>query len=244
MPQTIFLPEEIKALYAQFNAPIAALDCGKKCAPYNVGGIPFCCDICHAVPTAYNSEWAYLQPNTNLWDEWRAEKCTEDEVERQQEYEELRAETPDNMVLLECLGPAKCQRDYRTLTCRQFPFFPYIDSQGKFLGLSYYWEYEDSCWVISNLQVVTAEYVQQFTATFDKIFARMPDEMENYHYHSERMRDEYNKIHRAIPLLHRNGHAYKISTHNERMRRVPISKMPKFGPYKIAAALPFPDEVE
>ena len=41
------------------------------------------------------------------------------------------------------------------------------------------------------------------------------------------MRDEFNKQRRAIPLLHRNGFAYKISTHNERMRRVPVESLPQ-----------------
>ncbi len=235
-------PDEIRRLYARFDAPIAALDCGKRCAPHNAGGKPFCCDICHAVPTAYASEWAYLRDNTNLWFEWRAQSCTETPEEAAAEFAQLRTETPDTMVLLECLGPSQCQRPYRSLTCRQFPFFPYIDSQGQFLGLSYYWEYEDLCWVISHLDVVTMAFKQEFIQAFEFIFARMPEEFENYRYHSEVMRDAYNETRRAIPLLHRNGYAYKITSHSERMRRVAVECFPKFEPYKLAAQMPFPDE--
>lgn len=241
MTKTNFEPDEIQRLYAQFDASITAIDCGEKCAPYNVGGKPFCCDICHAVPTGYLAEWAYVQQHTRLWFPWEARACTDTEAERLEEVERLQAETPDSMILLECLGPAKCERDYRALTCRQFPFFPYVTSDYKFIGLSYYWEYEDMCWVVSHLDEVTQAYRQQFVAVFDELFARMPDELENYHYHGEVMRDTFNEQRRAIPLLHRNGYAYKISTHNERMRRVPIEKMPKFGPYKLAAEMPFPD---
>lgn len=57
MVQNRITSEEYKQIYKKFNAPITALDCGKRCAPYNVGGKPFCCDICHAVPTAYDNEW-------------------------------------------------------------------------------------------------------------------------------------------------------------------------------------------
>lgn len=235
-------PEEIGVFYSQFNAPVAEIDCGQRCAPHNEGGKPFCCDICHAVPTGYLSEWVYLQRNTNLWHEWKAEQCTDTPEEAAEEVERLSKETPDTMVLMECLGPAHCQRDYRALTCRQFPFFPYIDSQGELLGLSYYWEYEDVCWVMSNLQVVTQEYIRQFLAAFEFLFERLPQEFENYKVHSEVMRDEFNEKRRAIPLLHRNGHYYKISTHNERMRRVPVDSFSKFGPYKWTAELPFPDE--
>ena len=243
MTQPGFSHQEIRSFYDKFNAPIAEFDCGSKCAPHNPGGIPFCCDICHAVPTAYQDEWDYLQLNTDLWHEWKADKCGETTEESAEEIARLEAETPENMILAECLGPAKCQRDFRALTCRQFPFFPYIDSQGEFLGLSYYWEYEEACWVISNLRVVTPEYQRQFIAAFEEIFARMPEELETYQYHAEVMRDEFNEKRRAIPLLHRNGFAYKISSHNERMRRIPVEKLGKFGPYQIADTLLFPDEI-
>lgn len=237
-------PEEIRDFYARFNAPVAELDCGMRCAPHNEGGKPFCCDICHAVPTGYVSEWVFLQENTDLWHEWKAEQCTDTPEEAAAEVARLSVEIPDSMVLMECLGPDQCQRDYRALTCRQFPFFPYIDSQGEILGLSYYWEYEEVCWVMSNLQVVTEEYIRQFLEAFEFLFERMPEEFENYKVHSEVMRDEFNEKRRAIPLLHRNGYAYKISTHNERMRRVPVDSFSKHGPYKWTALLPFPDEEE
>lgn len=242
MTLNLIKPEEIKDFYAGFNAPVAELDCGKKCAPYNESGKPFCCDICHAVPTLYQSEWAYVQANTDLWHAWKAEQCTDTPEEAAEEVERLGAETPDTMILAECLGPALCQRDFRGLTCRQFPFFPYIDSQGNFLGLSYYWEYVEQCWVMSNLQVVTERYRQEFIRAFEFLFERMPGEFESYKVHSEVMRDEYNELRRAIPLLHRNGGYYKITSHTERMRKVKVESFPKFGPYKLAAQMPFPGE--
>jgi hypothetical protein len=236
-------PEEIKKFYANFAAPIAEFDCGEKCAPHNESGKPFCCDICHAVPTAYQSEWVYLLDNTDLWHEWKAEQCTDTPEEAAAEVERLRKETPDTMVLMECLGPKQCQRNFRALTCRQFPFFPYIDSQGNLLGLSYYWEYENECWIINHLEVVTSKYIEQFIEAFEFIFTQMPQEFENYKTHSEVTRDEMIDMKRALPLLHRNGKAYKVTPSNERMRRVSPEAFPKFGPYKIAAAMPFEDEI-
>ena len=164
--ETYLSADEVRQLYANFEAPIAALDCGQKCAPYNEGGKPFCCDICVAVPTLYQSEWDYLSARTDLWFEWKAESCTDTPEEAAEEVARLTEETQGTMILAECLGPAHCQRDYRGLTCRQFPFFPYIDSRGNVLGLSYYWEYEDKCWIISHLDVVTAEYRQEFLRAF------------------------------------------------------------------------------
>ena len=236
--------EEIRTFLRSISMPRSShLDCGKKCAPYNEGGKPFCCDICVAVPTLYTSEWAYVRANTDLWFEWKAESCTDTPEEAAEEVARLSDETPDSddPGRMPGTGPAASDQ-FRGLTCRQFPFFPYIDSQGELLGLSYYWEYEDQCWVISNMQVVTDEYKQQFLQAFEIIFERIPGEFENYQYHSEVMRDTFNEPRRAIPLLHRNGFAYKISAHNERMRRVPVESLPKFGPYKLAASMPFPDE--
>lgn len=236
---------EYASLYASFEAPIHRFDCGKKCSPHNPGGKPFCCDTCHAVPTLYNAEWAYLEVSTDLWHEFRGDECEGVTVEEaEEERARLGEELPDNMMLAACLGPDQCQREYRGLTCRQFPFFPYIDSAGDFLGLSYYWDYEDTCWVISNLDVVEPEYRRQFIETFENIFTAMPEEHEAYKVHSEVMRDKFNEERRAIPLLHRNGYTYKISTHNERLRRVNIESLPKFGPYKLAAEMPFEDELE
>jgi hypothetical protein len=125
---------DIKLLYKGFYSPITTFDCGSKCAPYNEKGIPFCCDTRHAVPTAYEVEWDYLQSNTDLWHLW--------EVADDKEFARIRARTPAGQVLIECKGHLHCQRHFRSLTCRSFPFFPYFDKMGSFLGLSYYWEYE------------------------------------------------------------------------------------------------------
>lgn len=227
-------PDMIPVLYARFRATIAELDCGQKCAPYNENGVPFCCDTRHAVPTAYQDEWRYLKGETNLWRTWEGEDAAE--------TERLQAQTPAGQVLIACLGHEHCQRNFRALTCRAFPFFPYITSQGDFIGLSYYWEYEDRCWVISNLEVVEAQYRAEFVAIYDKIFELLPEERENFKHHSDVMRQVFGKQRRTIPVLHRNGAAYKISPKGERMRRVPVEALPKFGPYAIAAMLPFPDE--
>ena len=225
---------DLGALYAKFQAPISVLDCGEKCAPYNEYGVPFCCDTSHAVPTAYQAEWDYLQSSTDLWHLWDADDPTE--------TARLRAETPAGQVLIECLGHVLCQRNFRSITCRAFPFFPYITRQGEFIGLSYYWQYEDRCWLISNLNTVTLEYRGQFMIVYDCIFEHIPQELANFSYHSTVMRRVFGRRKRAIPLLHRNGNTYKITPRNGRMRRVNTESLSKFGPYKIAAMMPFPDE--
>src|SRR5512138_614049 len=89
---------DVRALYSAFDSPITALDCGRKCAPHNPSGKPFCCDICQAVPAAYKSEWAYAQATTDLWHAWREDECGQDTLP--EPAQQLREQTPRSMVLL------------------------------------------------------------------------------------------------------------------------------------------------
>jgi hypothetical protein len=220
---------DIRKLYDGFDAPIAALDCGGKCAQHNPSGKPFCCDICFAVPAAYRQEWDYLQPNTGLWHEWRGDECA---TSPKNEHAELLAETPPGMLLLACLGPAECQRPYRALSCRQFPFFPYITADDRFLGMAYEWEFEETCWVLSNLPEVTQAYRQQFVESHDRLFSFSDEAFESYQIHSQRLRERFHRLRRRFPLLHRNGSLVLVSPGSERLARVSAEQLPKFGFYK------------
>jgi hypothetical protein len=186
------------------------------------------------VPSVYAAEWQYLESNTDLWHPWKPEAGGSSS--------RLRSLLPEGQVLVECLGHALCQRSFRSITCRSFPFFPYLSTEGEFLGLSYYWEFEDRCWVISHLEKVTPTYLEEFVRTYEKLFELFPDEIENFRYHSTRMRRLFERMKRAVPLLHRNGYLYKITPRNGRMRRIPPEKLPRFGPYQIGERLPFPDD--
>jgi hypothetical protein len=215
--------EEIRSIYNEFNSPIAEFDCGRKCAPHNPSRKPFCCDICHAVPAAYKREWSYLEASTYLWHKWRGNECEETTPK---DVAQLKADTPKNMVLLACLGPSQCQRDFRALSCRQFPFFPYITSDYRFMGLAYEWEFESKCWVSSDLPSVTHKYREEFIQTYDKLFALFQDEFEYHAYHSERMRTHFVGQSRCFPLLHRNGEYYFVSAGSERLQLTNVYSLP------------------
>lgn len=221
-------PTDIRSLYDGFNSAIAEFDCGKKCAPHNPSGKPFCCDICQAVPAAYKSEWKYLEPSTDLWHRWHNDECDETTPE---EAARLKADRPWGMVLLACLGPSQCQRDFRALSCRQFPFFPYVTSDYRFLGLACEWQFELVCWVISNLTEVTPKYREEFLRTHDRLFALFQEEFEKYAYHSELLRVEFIRRKRRFPLLHRDGGYYLVSPKSERLERVQAERLPRFGFY-------------
>lgn len=223
-----------RKLYDGFHAPVTAIDCVAKCALYNPSGKPFCCDICQAVPAVYISEWRYLRENTSLWREWSAEDCGATACSDPGETEDLLESTPDTMLLLACQGPQACQRDYRALSCRQFPFFPYLTADGRFIGLAYEWAFEPVCWVISNLAQVSEQYRAEFITTYDELFNQWPDEMENYADLSEEMRASFAGQRRRIPILHRRGGWYLLSPASERLTRVDPQRLPRFGPYRSA----------
>ena len=220
---------DVRGLYDGFDLPVVAgVDCGTLCAPNNPSGKPFCCDICHAVPAVHLDEWAYLQTATDLWQPWRGDEC----AAAPDDAASLLETTPEHMRLLACKGPSACRRDFRTLSCRQFPFFPYVTADYRFIGLAYEWAFEATCWVISNLGRVSMAYRRAFIATFDRLFADDDDVFESYIVQSEEMRAAFHARRRRIPLLHRNGGFYLLSPGSDRLHRVEPDRLPRFGPYR------------
>lgn len=218
---------DFRSLLAGFNASTTPLDCGKMCAPFNPSGKPFCCDICHAVPVAYKPEWDYLKKHTALWHLWRGDECSDEPMDPG----ELLEETPEHLLLLSCKGPAHCEREFRATSCRQFPFFPYITSDYRFIGLAHDWEFESKCWILSHLDQVTADYRREFIKTFDLIFSYWMDDFDSYAALSEEVREHYLAIRRRIPLLHRNGFNYLISPKNDILTKINILELKAHPPY-------------
>ena len=214
-------------LYEAFDVPITEQDCGLMCAPHNPRGIPFCCDICCAVPVAYKEEWRYLHANTSLWHPWRGDECAEEKSDPA----ELRNQTPPHLRLLACRGPQFCERPNRAVSCRQFPFYPYITRDFSFIGLTYDWEFTSKCWVVSNLHLVTDTYRREFILTFDRLFETWLEDLDCYAELSAETREHYIKVRRRIPLLHRDGSACLVSPANEKVYRVSWNNLPRFKPY-------------
>lgn len=224
-----YLPSfDFNDLYSNFDAPVTDIDCGEKCRVHNPSGLPICCDICRAVPVGYKIEWEYLKGRTDLWHIWRGDECTSEADDPAR----LLSETPEHMLLMACKGPAHCQRGYRAVSCRQFPFFPYITADDRFLGLAYEWEFESSCWVINHLDEVTTRYREEFIRTYDHILAVWPDEWDSYAALSEDMREFFAEQKRRIPLLHRNGGYYLVNPASERLQLVTPQSLPRFGVYQ------------
>ena len=225
-----------KELYQEFSLPLSGIDCGEKCGPFNDYGIPVCCDIKLVIPSAYDLEWEYLRAETELWHLWQGSGAIE--------QEELIQDVQPGQQLLQCLGHHSCQRSYRSITCRAFPFYPYLDRAGDLLGLAYYREFRDQCWIISNLSVVTAEYKEQFQRTFGKLFQRYPDTKENYLHFSSYMRGQVADAGENLTLLDFSGRVFRVNPISEQVREISYRDLENYGPFGIIKDLIFPDEIQ
>ena len=216
--------DDIRALYAGFDLPITKIDCGQKCAPHNPSGKPFCCDICEAVPAAYESEWATVQVGSDLWHRYRGDECPSAPLGDD--------EMPEGMIPLACLGHERCERENRLVSCRQFPFFPYVSDDYEFLGLAYDADFEEKCWVVSNLDQVTDAYRAQFVATFDEIFALFQDEFDGYALQSAEVREIFAAQKREFAILLRDGGFGMVDPVDGGIRPVEAEQLEGFGAYR------------
>lgn len=227
--------EDFQKLYRDFGMPLSRIDCGTRCGPHNDYGVPVCCDIQQVIPSAFELEWRYLRENTDLWQPWSSSG---------NHAQELEGELQDGQVLLKCKGYRECQREYRTLTCRAFPFFPYLDNTGNFLGMAYYPDFRQDCWIISNLDRVSQTFKEAFQRTFQRIFDHYPDFQQNFQGYCDYVRAEAVDMNEEIILLGFSGEVYSIDPGTHEHYQVEYKDLAAFGPFEITRDLQFPDERE
>lgn len=218
-------PPDFARLYERFEAPVSRFDCGRHCAPLN-GGEPVCCSTRHAIPVMDRAEWRLLRGRTRMWRPFHPRSA----VERREV-----GNLADSCLAAQCRGARHCERDNRALSCRTFPFFPYLTRAGAFVGLAYYWAFEDRCWVISNLGVVGLEFVRQFVEACETIFERDPDERQVFLRQSADMRRVFARWRRPIPLIGRDGGYCKV-LRGGRIVPAEAAEFAKHGPYRSARA--------
>ena len=229
------LPEKdfFKELYSGFAMPLCEIDCGLNCGPHNDYGVPICCDIHQVVPSAFELEWRYLEENTDLWVPWSSSGTI---------GKELIEGLQEGQVLLSCKGYQECQRDFRTITCRAFPFFPYLDSKTAFRGMSYYPEFRSSCWIISNLGVVSQSYKEAFQRSYQCLFEYYPESLLNFAGFSSYMRDKAADQREKIIMMDFSGAVFAIDPRTEMKYQVEYKDLSPYGPFVITRDLRFPDE--
>jgi hypothetical protein len=174
-----------------------------------------------------------LKEKTDLWQPWSSSNPIDTGLENDVQY---------GQVLLKCLGYQSCQRSFRTLTCRAFPFFPYVDSWGNFIGLVYFQEYREQCWIINNLSVVTTDYKADFQQAFELLFKQYPESKESYSQYSSYIREENVVSGDKIIILDFEGNIFLLDPDSEISQQVSYDDLESFGPFNITNDLIFPDE--
>lgn len=215
----------LKKTYAEildtFGASVVDTDCGQKCRHLN-DGIPVCCDTGHAIPIMSKSEWKVLKARTDLWHKF---------IPETPDAEEVISDLDSTCLAVECKGVKFCERDNRSLSCRAFPFFPYIDKDDNLLGLSYYWTFEDRCWVISNMKRVQEPFVQEFIASYESLFEADPGERQVFKDYSATMRRVFSRKKKPIYVIGPDMRYLMIKPKGAGIERVKAGALPKFEPY-------------
>ena len=219
-------PEDFARIYERFQAPIARFDCGRKCAPLN-GGEPVCCSAKNAVPLVQKTEWRLLKSRTDLWHRFKPYDGASRKIVEGLHH---------SCTAIECKGVAFCERENRSMACRAFPFYPYITREGEFVGLAYYWDFEHSCWVISNMEIVDPGFVKEFVAAHEMLFAADKGEFDTFKQQSASMRRVFSRQKRIIPLIGRDGGFFKVLPKSGRIVPADPRRFPKHGPYRSARA--------
>jgi hypothetical protein len=205
MPQSVAL---YRRIYRAFRAPVSRYDCGRKCAPLN-GGVPVCCDTEHALPIVDRHEWRLLDSRSDLWRLY---------LKRDAETRRERADMHRDCRLIACKGAEHCERENRSLSCRAFPFFPYITAKDEFAGLAPFWTFADRCWLMNNLQVVDRGFVGEFVAAHELLFAADKQERAANREHSAAARRVFTRWNRLLPLIGRAGEYLAVEPRSHRIR--------------------------
>jgi hypothetical protein len=222
MTKAIAGPDVFQSIHDRFRSPVSRYDCGRFCAPLN-GGQPVCCTTDNAIPVVARAEWQVLRGRTDLWHRFRP---------RTPDARKVVEEMHKSCVAIECKGARFCERDNRTLACRAFPFAPYLTRESDFVGLAYYWLFEDRCWVISNLGVVEPDFVAEFVAAYEELFAADAEELAVHRAHSATMRRLFSRRGRPIPLIGRDGAFRQVLPHGGGIVAADPARYPKHGPYR------------
>ncbi len=224
-------PDDYARVYARFTAPVSRFDCGQKCAPHN-GGSPVCCSADHAVPIVDKAEYTLLKSRTDLWHDYKPNDAS---------GRKIVAELHESCEAVECKGVRFCERDNRSMSCRAFPFFPYFTRERQLIGLGYYWDFEDRCWIISNLQVVDREFVREFLAAYEILFAADEDERQGMIDHSASMRRVFTRRNQIIPLIGIDGGYLAVEPKTHVVRAAQFDEFLRYGPYKDEPRAPAAD---
>jgi hypothetical protein len=169
---------DIAYIYRNFDSTPVRFDCGKLCASKN-DGVPFCCDSGWLIPVMFREEFSYLRGRTNLWRRFQPKTKHEKDIV---------AETDECTVFGDCLGHERCDRRFRSVSCRMFPFEPYLDLEGNLLGLVYNYRLGKNCPLVDKPKLVSKKFISDQIKMWKYIFNKLPSERDVYRDQSIQVR--------------------------------------------------------
>lgn len=184
----LFTEKEYEEFYKNLDSPVTGFDCGTLCAPGN-NGIPVCCHGEQVVPVLYKSELKFLQQRTDMWTRYKAQTRPE---------KKLREDMRKFDTLAHCKGIEHCDRRYRSLVCRTFPFEPYVNQQGEFVGILFNDEYEGSCPLIGKPELIRPKFIRECFRFFQTIISRSKEDAEMYIDVSQTLRRRFAQKKRIV----------------------------------------------
>jgi len=214
-------PQDYAVLYDRFQASVSRYDCGKYCAPLN-NGEPVCCTTGHAIPIMDKTEFKLLQTRSDLWHKFKITNAAD---------RDLLSDMHKSCMAAECKGARHCERDNRSFACRAFPFYPYITREDKVVGLATYWTFEDRCWLMSNMQVVEQDFIEEFIIAYEMVFEKDSYERKVMREQSANHRRRFSRLNRIIPLIGREGGFFKVMPRSGEIRPAKITEFKKQGPF-------------
>ena len=163
--------KKLKQLYRLLSVPMTDFDCGKDCAPQN-NGVPYCCDQDKVTPVLFKDEYRWHRTQRGFWRKMPVKTKSD---------RKLVEESCSYNVFAVCPGVQKCRRTVRSLTCRLFPFEPFLDSTGTVQGLVYQDGNNGSCSLMNKPQhVYNPLYIRNAIRVWQELVETFPEDKEMY----------------------------------------------------------------
>lgn len=195
MSESWLKEQNFMELYQILKSPICDFDCGELCSKSN-NGVPICCETNVVIPVLYKAEYNYLCSKTELWKKFEP-SCDEG----RKIVEDCAC---DDMSAI-CKGYKHCERDYRSLVCRTFPFYPFIDETGVFVGLTYNYDFEGKCIIVGNYDIVSKVYIRELIEAWNYIFSLDEEEFEGHYNISREIEEKRKKQKKLLHILNIEG---------------------------------------
>jgi hypothetical protein len=98
--------------------------------------------------------------------------------------------------------------------------------------LATYWTFEDRCWLMSNMQVVEADFIKEFIIAYEMVFEKDSYERKVMREQSANHRRRFSRLNRIIPLIGREGGFFKVMPNSGgEIRPAKITEFKKQGPF-------------